>query len=257
MSEEDQRGRSLRRVGHKGAANLVTGNTVASFERAVELGVDTIELDVLWRRDGAPSLPAPSRTPLVVAHDWDDADSRPLLTLDDALDAFTRAPLDRVEVNLDIKLVGREEEIVEAVRAHGLLERAMVSTMYTESLAAIRAVEPGLRLGWTYPLITRAYDRSRLARPFVLAALAVLRARFPAEARRRAPEIGAHAIWLFHQLATPRLVAVTRELGIELICWTVDDPARIDVLRRMGVDGIVSNDPRLLGGAPPASDPGE
>lgn len=236
----------LRRVGHKGAAGLVTGNTIASFERAAEVGVDTIEFDVLWRRDGAPGIPAPSRSPLVVAHDWEDAAARPPLTLGEALDSFTRPPLDRVEIDLDIKLVGREEEVVAALRERGLVDRAMVSTMNTESLGAIGAIEPELRLGWTFPLVTRAWDRHVLARPAILVALATMRRRFPEIARRRVPEIGASAIWLLHPLATPRLVEVTRELGIELICWTVDDPERVAELREMGVDGIVSNDPRIL-----------
>lgn len=236
----------FRRVGHKGAAALVTGNTVASFERAVELGCDTVEFDVLWLRDGKPSRSASERSPLVIAHDWEDADTRPPLTLEAALDAFTRPPLDEVEFDLDIKLVGREEEIAAAVAARGLTERAMVSTMNTETLGAIRAIEPEIRLGWTYPLVTRAYDRSRLLRPAVIGAMAAMRARFPAELRRRAPEIGASAVWLYHQLATPAIVDAARDAGVELICWTVDDAARVAELRGMGVDGIVSNDPRLL-----------
>ena len=237
---------ALRRVGHKGADALVPGNTIASFERAVAEGVDMIEFDVLRTRDGSPSRPPGERSPLILAHDWEDAASRPALTLGRALDAFTQPPLDRVEIDCDLKLVGREEELVSALRERDLIERAMVSTMYVESLAAIRALEPGLRLGWTYPLVTRAWDRSRVARPAVIAAIAAMRARFPSVARRRAPEIGAAAIWIYHALANRRLVEVTRALGIELICWTVDDAPRVAALRELGVDGIVSNDPRLL-----------
>ena len=240
----------MRRVGHKGAAGLVTGNTVASFERAVELGVDTVELDVLWLADGRPGTPAASRSPLAVAHDWDDAASRDPLTLAEALDAFTRPPLDRVEFDLDIKLVGREGEIVAAIAERDLLDRAMVSTMNTETLGAIAALEPSLRLGWTYPLVTRAWDRKPWARPLVLAAMVAMRRSFPGHARRRAPELGVAAIWVMHALATPRLVEVARELGIELICWTVDDAERVAELTDMGVDGIVSNDPRLLPAQP-------
>ena len=48
----------FRRIGHKGAADLVEGNTIASFERAVEVGVDMIEFDVLRPHDGNPGLPA-------------------------------------------------------------------------------------------------------------------------------------------------------------------------------------------------------
>jgi glycerophosphoryl diester phosphodiesterase len=238
----------FRRVGHKGAADLVTGNTIASFERAVEAGVEMVEFDVLRTRDGGPDRPLRERSPLVIAHDWEDAASRPVLTLTDALEAFTRPPLERVEIDCDLKLVGREEELVAALREHGLIERAMVSTMYTESLATIRAIEPDLRRGWTYPLVTRAWDRSRLARPVVHSALALMRARFPAIVRRRAAQIQPAAIWLYHPLASRRLVETTRELGIELICWTVDDPARVAELRALGVDGICSNDPRLLQG---------
>jgi len=239
----------LRRVGHKGAADLVQGNTIASFERAVEVGVDMIEFDVLRLRDGAPGLPPDRRSPLVIAHDWHDAASRPLLTLDEALEAFTKPPLDTVEIDCDLKLRGREAELVDALRNHGLVERAMVSTMYVESLAAIAELEPDLRRGWTYPLVTRPWDRRPAVAPAVLAALELMRRRFPAIARRRAPEIDPAAIWIFHRVASPRLVEATRELGIELIAWTVDDASRVETLRDMGVDGIVSNDPRLLQGS--------
>ena len=229
-----------------GAADIVAGNTIASFEKAVELGVDMVEIDVLWLRGGSPEIPVRSRSPLVIAHDWRDAATRPALTLADALDAFTRPPLDGVEIDCDLKLRGRERELVEALGERGLIERAMVSTMFAESLAAIGAMEPGLRLGWTYPLATRPWDRSLLARPALPAVLAGMRRRFPALARRRAPEIGAAAIWLYHRLASARAVAVARELGTELIAWTVDDPVRVEELRAMGVDGICTNDPRLL-----------
>jgi glycerophosphoryl diester phosphodiesterase len=236
----------FRRIGHKGAAKLIEGNTVASFERAVEIGVDMIEFDVLRMPDGATGLPAERRSPLVVAHDWHDAEARPRLTLADALDAFTRPPLDGVEIDCDLKLIGREAELVEALRERDLIGRAMVSTMYTESLAVIAAIEPALRLGWTYPLATRPWDRIVVARPALLVALELMRRRFPATAKQRVAEIGASAIWIFHRLASAQLVAVTMELGIELIAWTVDDPDRVAALREMGVNGICSNDPRLL-----------
>ncbi len=236
----------FRRVGHKGAADLVEGNTIASFERAVEIGVDMVEFDVLRLRDGAPGLPPERRSPLVLAHDWHDAETRPRLTLGDALDAFTRPPLDRVEIDCDLKLRGREDELVRALQERELVDRAMVSTMYVESLTRIAALEPRLRLGWTYPLVTRPWDRRPVAAPAVIAALELMRRRFPAQARRRAPEIGAAAIWIFHRLATPRLAEVARDLGIELIAWTVDDAEGVARLRDMGVTGVVSNDPRLL-----------
>jgi glycerophosphoryl diester phosphodiesterase len=237
----------LRRVGHKGADALVQGNTIPSFERAVEIGVEMIEFDVLWREDGSPRLPASRRSPLVVAHDWRDAAERTAHTLAEVLDAFTRPPLDRVEIDCDLKLPGREDELVAALRERELVDRAMVSTMYVESLAAIRALEPRLRLGWTYPKVRRPWDRRPLARPAVLAALAAMRARLPRLLEHRAPALGAAALWVYQPLVTSRLTRTARAAGIELIAWTVDDPDRIAELRAIGVGGICSNDPRLLG----------
>ncbi len=236
----------FRRVGHKGADLLVPGNTLASFERAVEIGVEIIEFDVLWRHDGAPEVPVGERTELVIAHDWHDADSREALTLSEALDAFTRPPLTQVEFNCDVKLPGREYDLVAALRERDLVSRAMVSTAYVESLSAIRALEPDLRRGWTYPKVTRPWDRKPLARPAVLAALAMMRRRLPALLERRAPELGATAAWVYHPLISKRLAETARRIDVCLIAWTVDEPERIAALREIGVAGICSNDPRLL-----------
>src|SRR5204862_924247 len=152
------------RIGHKGADSLVLGNTVQSFRAAAELGAEVIELDVLrprgdfadagdWRR--APAGPAQSPGgPLLVAHDWADAARREPLTLEETLDSFTRAPLDRVEFDCDLKIAGREDELVSALRDRELLARARISTMYASSLAEVGRLEPALRRGWTLPKIS-------------------------------------------------------------------------------------------------------
>ena len=245
--------RPLRRVGHKGADLLVKGNTIASFERAVEIGVEMVEFDVLRTRDAGPEAQA-GAAPLVIAHDWGDAESRDPHTLDQVLEAFTRPPLDSVEIDCDLKLPGREQELVAGLRKHDLIERAMVSTMYVESLAAIRELEPRLRRGWTYPKVTRPWDKRPLAKPAVVAGLAVMKARLPRIVGRGVELVGADAVWVYHPVISKALVRSTRELGIELIAWTVDDAARIAELRELGVDGIVSNDPRLLAPQPDAQD---
>jgi glycerophosphoryl diester phosphodiesterase len=245
----------VRRVGHKGADALVPGNTLESFEVAVELDVDMVELDVLrppgdfddgsdWRR--AEAGPGITSGPLLVAHDWPDSRRRSALTLAEALDAFTRPPLDAVEIDCDLKLAGREGEVVEALRERGLVERAMVSTMEIQSLRLLRELEPTLRRGWTYPRITRAWDRKRWARPIVISWLAMMRRRLPALAARKGPELGVTAIWIYDPLATARLAGACEAAGIELIAWTIDDPARMQALKAMGVDGICTNDPRLF-----------
>jgi glycerophosphoryl diester phosphodiesterase len=228
----------MKRVGHKGADLIHPGNTLESFERAVEVGVDIVELDVLRLRE--------PNSPLIVAHDWHDAARREPLTLAQALDAFLEAPLDRVEIDIDIKLPGREEEVVAAVRERGLLERAMVSTMELSTLARIRELEPALRRGWTYPKVTKDWASKRWAKAPMLAALVWMRERLPGLAARELPRMGVEAMWVYHPIVSRRLARITDLAGVELIAWTVDDERRMDKLVAAGVNGICSNDPRLF-----------
>lgn len=245
------------RIGHKGADALEPGNTVSSFVTAVEAGVDAIEFDVLWTEDGHPSIDPAKRSELVVAHDWqaaavaDAEGSR--LTLDAALEAFTRAPLDRVQLNLDIKLPGRDDEVVEAVQKHGLLARTLVSTMETSTLKRLASlkeregIETGLSLGWTVPKVTRDWlSMPKVVRPALAMGLASVRVRMPGLVRSGLPELEVDSVWAFYGVVTPRLLDTIHDAGKKLNVWTVDDPARIESLSELGVDGICTNDPRLL-----------
>ena len=234
----------LRLVGHKGADLIAPGNTVASFEAAVAAGVDTIEFDVLWLQDA--HLPLEQRAPLVVAHDWEDAESRTPLALTEALDAFLAPPLDKVEIDLDIKLPGREEEIVAALRERDLLGRAMVSTMEMHTLRRILELEPKLRRGWTYPKVTKDWTSKPWAKPALPFALAGMRHRLPGLAAEKLPKFNVAAMWVYHPLISARLARICELAEVELIAWTVDDLPRMRKLREAGVTGLVSNDPRLF-----------
>lgn len=249
---------SFLRVGHKGADAIAPGNTLASFHAAAAAGVDVIEFDVLrpeddfadgsdWRR--APAGPAAGSGPLLVAHDWDAARRRRPPTLDEALDAFTEPPLDTVGIDLDVKISGREDEIVAALRARGLTARAMTSTMEARSVHALGRHGPELRRGWTLPKVGRDWTRSRLARPLVLAGMGTLRARLPRLIRRHAPRLGVGDIWLYHPLATRAIATAAHDAGCRLICWTVDDAPRMRELLALGADGLCTNDPRLFAGS--------
>ena len=111
----------LRRVGHKGADLIAPGNTFASFDAAVQAGVDMIEFDVLRVEHGDE---------LILAHDWHDAASREPHTLEKALEYLTSEAFAGIELDVDLKLPGYELRVLEALREHGLLDRAMISTQY-------------------------------------------------------------------------------------------------------------------------------
>lgn len=243
------------RIGHKGADAIHPGNSLESFAAAVEAGCDVIELDVLrpqgdfadgsdWRR--AAAGPAAGAGPLLIAHDWGDARRRDPLTLDQALDAFANPPLDHIRFDLDLKIAGREDEVADALRERHLIERAMVSTMEVDSLAYLRDAAPWLDRGWTLPKVSRDWSRSRWLRPVYLAGSASLRSRLPAIIRRQAPELGVWSAWVYHPLVTRRLIDAAHGIGVAVIAWTVDEPDRAERLAAFGIDGICSNDPRLL-----------
>jgi len=228
-----------RRVGHKGAAHIEPGNTLASFDAALEHGVDMIELDVLSERsDGSGRL--------FVAHDYDDLHARPALELDAALAHLSGDRFAGVEFDVDVKLPGYELRVLEALRAFELVPRVLVSGMFTGGLDRIREAEPGLRLGWSVPRVRRDYTTDMLTAIPALAMLTGYRAALPRRARRALAEGRFDAIMAHWRVVTRALVRAVREGGGELYVWTVDDPRMITKLEGMGVDGIITNDPRLF-----------
>jgi glycerophosphoryl diester phosphodiesterase len=144
-----------RRVGHKGAAHLAQGNTPASFDAALAQRVDMIEFDVLSERiDGSGEL--------LVAHDYEDMSSRTPLTLAQALAYLAGEEFAGIEFDLDVKLPGYELRVVDALREAGLTSRTLLSGMFPDSLARVRAMEPALRLGWSVPRVRRDYTNDML-----------------------------------------------------------------------------------------------
>jgi glycerophosphoryl diester phosphodiesterase len=227
---------SYRRVGHKGADHIAPGNTLASFDAALAAGVDMVEFDVLGMPDGR----------LVLAHDVRDAERPGLLTLDDGLDHLVTDAYVGIELDVDLKGAGYEREVIEALRARDLIGRTLISTMEEESLPVVRELEPGVRLGWSVPKLRRNPLSHPLTKPLALLGAYEYRRRLAKRvaARLRAGEID--AVMAHYAVVDRRLVHVVKEAGGELYVWTVDEPQRIARLERLGVTGIISNDPRLF-----------
>jgi glycerophosphoryl diester phosphodiesterase len=230
---------ALRRVGHKGADHIAPGNTPASFDAALAAGVDMIEFDVL-PEDGQ----APATSRLVLAHDAGHL--RGAISLEEGLDHLAAETYARVELDVDLKLPGYEERVVAALRERGLVERTLVSSQYMRSLVAIRALEPGLRLGWSVPRVRRDYTRSALYAVPAYTLLRYWRRRLPTVAAAHLEARRCDALMVHFKLVTRRLVAAVEAAGGELYVWTVDDPARIRALEALGVTGVITNDPRLF-----------
>lgn len=226
-------------VGHKGAAHLAPGNTLASFDAALEHGVDMVEFDVLSENvDGSGRL--------LIAHDYEDAHSRVPLTLEEALEHLAGMRFVSLEFDLDIKLPGFELRVVDALRQAGLTKRTLISCMYPSALARVRAAEPALRLGWSVPRVKRDYTESKLMAIPALALLSGYRLLLPGRARTALRARRCDALMAHWRLVTPRLLRAVHEGGGQLYVWTVDDVSMIERFTAMGVDGIITNDPRLF-----------
>jgi glycerophosphoryl diester phosphodiesterase len=233
--------RAPRRVGHKGAAHIEPGNTLASFDAALRHGVDMIELDVLSEHpDGSGRL--------LVAHDYEDMRARTPLTFEQALEHLTGEAFADIELDVDVKLPGYELRVLATLRDSGLQSRTLISCMFGSALARIRAAEPTLRLGWSVPRVRRDYTTDMLTAIPALAMLTGYRALLPRRARAALSEGRVDAIMAHWRVVTGALVRAVAEGGGELYVWTVDDAARIAKLTEMGVDGIITNDPRLFAG---------
>ena len=223
-------GRPLR-IGHRGAAALAPENSLEAIRLAVELGCELVEFDVHAAGDA-----------LVVAHDR-PASVDGLPTLDEVLELLGSAG---VGVHLDLKSQGAERPVAEALRRHGLVERTVVSSFRGPTLRALHAVEPGLRLGRTYPQDRTGLTKRRVFQPPARAIVRVLRRALPRRIAGLLAGSQASAAVLYWEVVSEAAVARCHALGAPVLVWTVDDPALLPWLDEIGVDGVITNDPRIF-----------
>ena len=196
------------RIGHRGAAALAPENTIASVRAALAAGVDGIEFDV------CPGL--------IVAHDR----GRPGPALGDFLaDLRELAPADTMLI-VDLKDAGYEADVLATCRDAGVAERCIFSTMEFAALANLNAV-------------------ARTS-----ATISAGRAWLPTG--RRTPAVamyhrsGARDATVRHDAVTPELVAAGHERDGRVYAWTVNSRRGIERMRALGVDGVITDDPRLF-----------
>ena len=223
-------GRPLR-IGHRGAAALAPENSLEAIRLAVELGCELVEFDVHAAGDA-----------LVVTHDR-PASADGLPTLDEVLELLGSAG---VGVHLDLKSQGAERPVAEALRRHGLVERTVVSSFRGPTLRALHAVEPGLRLGRTYPQDRTGLTKRRVFQPPARAIVRVLRRALPRRIAGLLAGSQASAAVLYWEVVSEAAVARCHALGAPVLVWTVDDPALLPWLDEIGVDGVITNDPRIF-----------
>jgi glycerophosphoryl diester phosphodiesterase len=213
--------RPFQRIGHGGASALAPGNTLASFDAAVAVGIDMIEFDVRrWRGE------------LILAHTLLDARRGGSVGLHEALAHLSAPRFAGVELNVDLKHVGTEADVLAALRHAGLLPRTLISSQVPAVTSRLRELEPAARVGISVGgRIARLSQRWNDWRVQVLGGL------------------GDHrwdAVMAQHRLIDAHLVREVTDRGGRLYAWTVNERRSITVLRGMGVHGVTTADPRLF-----------
>ena len=232
-------------IAHRGASAVAPANTLAAFEKAVELGADGIEFDVHLSADGVP----------VVIHDFSvdsttDGSGRvaemtiaQLAQLDvgsyfdpafageriPTLEAVLEAMGGRLLLNIELKSTslrdkGLEQTVIAQIERHGLGTSVLFSSFNPFSLRRAKRIAPHIAVGLLYgPDLPLPLRRAWLA-PLV-----------PHEARH--PE---------HTMVDAHYMAWARRRGYRVNTWTVDDPDEMHRLIGLGVDGIITNVPDVL-----------
>lgn len=215
-------------IGHRGAAALARENTLEAIVAGARAGADGVELDVLRARDGG----------LVLAHGPAMPPDAPRLA--EALSLVAELGL---VVQLDVKLRGVEADVVNALRAAGLMDRSFVSSFSLPSLATFAALCPELARSFTYPEDRFGVSGNVLLRPLVAPGLATMRTLLPRRLPRWLHAVHASAATLNWAVVTRAAVDACHRRGIAVYVWTVNDRDLANSLVETGIDAIITDDP--------------
>ena len=223
------------RIGHRGACGYEPENTLRSFNRALQLHVDMIELDVHVCKSGE----------IVVIHDskvdrttngigyvadktldelrtLDAGKGERVPTLPEVLDLVNG----KVKVNIELKGTGTAKPVFQ------LLEKYVRES------------------GWSYgDFLISSFDRDELQefrRTGKEFSIGVLTRDIPTGFVEFAEKIGAYSVNVRIESITRELVDDAQRRGIKVFVWTVDGIDDIGRMRSLGVDGIFSNYPDRL-----------
>lgn len=210
------------RIGHRGAKGYEAENTMASFEKAIALGVDMIELDVHLSSDKVPVVIHDSTVNRTTAKTgWvADYESNELRALGiPALRDVVNCVKQRCGLNIELKTFEATQAVVELLDSTQLHKSdVIISSFDWNALQAVRLYNKTIRIG-----VLTETDLP-LAMAF-------------------AQWMQAYSIHPYFHLLDETNCASMRAAGFKVFTWTVNEPEDITFVRKMGVDGIISDFP--------------
>jgi glycerophosphoryl diester phosphodiesterase len=240
------------RFAHRGSNLLWPQNSMVAFQWAMDLGLCYLETDVHASRDGRVVVFHDHRLDhltdgagMVWDRDWEDlrrldaafgfdpGHGHPLRgtgvgipLLEEVLAAFPQCLL-----NLDLKQAGIEDLLAAEITRLGAEDRVLVGSFHDRRLARFRRASAGRVATSAGPAeVVAALGAARLGRPLGGAADAY-----------QVPERSGRL-----RVVTPRFVEAAHRAGKQVHVWTVNEPAAMNRLLDLGVDGLVTDRADLL-----------
>ena len=231
---------SVATIAHRGGANHRPENTLAAFDYAVDLGADMLELDIHRTADDH----------LVVHHDP---------TVDRTTDgsgAIADMPLETLQ-SLDAGYgFGPDDEPspyrdLQIPRLETVLERysvPMVVELKDDRIDPASFVGVLERTGRLESVVIGGFDDELLAavreRAPVVSGLGMAESRALVDDPTMDPP--AEVLFPPVELLTADVVQTGHDAGLTVVPWTVNEPSEMERAIDLGVDGIVTDDPKRL-----------
>ena len=223
-----ERAEPLERIAHRGAKREFPENTLAAFDRAFERGADAIELDVHATEDGVVVVhhdPSTQAMPLagraIASCVWNDVrrvDFGSGIGIPRLIDVLAAAP-STARIYVEIKGIDIEHAVADVIRQTSA--QCAVHSFNHEAITRLREIAPGIPRGILF-------DQSTTDVLHVMNAT------------------GARDVWPHWRLIDASLVSTIHGAGGRVIAWTVNEPHVAQRLIDIGVDGLCSDDVRLL-----------
>lgn len=217
------------RIGHRGARAYAPENTLTSFKKALEIGVDAVELDVRKTKDNQ----------IVVIHDADvkrttngeglvseltlkeikgfsAEGGEKIPTLEEALDFLGK----KVKVFIELKEAGVEEQVLSIVHKKGLEKNVVIVSFLEDALKKVRALDKDIETGLIY---------AKHKNPI-----------------KAALELKANYLLAFYRFTHTANVQKAHQNSLKVIVWTINKSEEVEEYAAKGVDGIASDKPDIL-----------
>jgi glycerophosphoryl diester phosphodiesterase len=222
----------IKRIGHRGAQGYVAENTIASFQKALDLKVDAIELDVHLCASGE----------LVVFHDF---------TLDGLTNGsgdihkFSLSQLKQFQV-LEQYQIPTLEEVLLLINKKCIVNIELKGRNTAET--TLKVISKFIKnYGWTKDqFLISSFQSEELAKVRRIDSkipLAILTQTSIKQAIDWAIEFNAQAIHPHFSLLTAENCILAQQRGLKINAWTVNELADIERIKHYQINGIISDFP--------------